>query len=106
MNWTGSQWSLGFFVNVTIGLITAGSTVVITASDPRFVRSLLPTQKVDVAARWQVLAPVDFPAIIYATLVDPVAGDVDLALFNPLAVDTDFADRDCYFEFGAPYYLP
>jgi hypothetical protein len=106
VNWTGSQWSTGFFVNVTIGLITAGDSVIITATNPRFVRALIGTQRVDVAARWQVLSPVDFPTIVYAQLSDAVAGDVDLLLFNQLAGDTDFGDRDVYFEFSAPYYVP
>lgn len=106
MNWTGTQWSVGFTIPVTIGLITAGDVVFRSVTDARFVRTLPDARDISVSARWHVQAPADFPVLIYADLVDATTGEVELQLQNTLTVDTDFADRDCYFELSPPFYAP
>jgi hypothetical protein len=106
VNWTGTQWSTGFLVDVNIGLINAGAIATIVVTDAKFVRPHPITFRVEIDVRWAVFAPANFPVIISATLNDATTGEVELQLFNPLGVNTDFGIRSGYFEFAVPYYSP
>jgi hypothetical protein len=106
VNWTGTQWSTGFLVDVDVGLINAGAIANIIVTDAKFVRPHPVTHRVEVDVRWGVFAPTDFPIIISAKLNDPTTGEVEIQMQNPLGVNTDFGIRSGYFEFSAPYYSP
>jgi hypothetical protein len=106
MNWTGTQWSTGFLVDVNIGLMNAGAVDSVVVTDAKFVRPHDVTFRVEIGVRWAVFAPSDFPIIINAKMNDPTTGEIELQLYNPLGVNTDFGIRSGYFELGVPYYSP
>jgi hypothetical protein len=106
VNWTGTQWSIGFLVDVDVGLINAGGIANVVTIDPKFVRPHPLEYRVEIDVRWAIFAPRDLPIIIASHLNDATTGEVELQLYNPLGVNTDFALISAYWEFSAPYYNP
>lgn len=104
MHWTGSQWSVGFEVSVTIGLVTAGATVLVSATDARLIRTVVGNEAYQLHAEWHVQAPAtDYPTIVSCGVVDFTTGEIELAVFNQLAADTNFNVRGLYVELSPPY---
>lgn len=106
MHWTGTQWSpTGILVNLTIGTINAGDTVDLSFIRTALIRSGVGAdgRVIDIKCQWHPLAPADFPVIIAAAYEDYDTGEFRLTLYNSLAVNTDFGDRDLYIELTKPY---